>query len=96
MNTAISYGTECWLGELARNGWTLTVSESLRPGPAVHLRLLEDDFEPMTLRAPSRQVGILASKFGDSEGAGVFVPMPSEGEARLLLEHVEEEIACER
>ena len=89
--SAITYGVECWLVELARNGWNLTVSERLQPSRPVTLRLIEDnEFEPMTLLAPAFQVGVLAAH--EVEGAGVFIPTANEGEARELLARVEAEL----
>lgn len=83
--TAISYGTEVWLGELARSGWTLTVSERRPVGTAATLRLVEDEFEPLELLAPTRQVGVLAQ---DEHGSGVFVPCAADDEAHSLLQRV--------
>ena len=88
MNTAITYGVEVWLADLAANGWTLTVSErrSMRP---TTLRCVEDDFEPMTLLAPAVRVGVLAANLADGrEGSGVFVPCRDEEAAHALLERV--------
>lgn len=92
MATAVtSYGTTVWLAELARSGYTLTVTQELRPTHSVSL--CDDEFEPLMFIAPAYQTGVLAARLEDgSEGAGIFVPCQSAEEAVRLLERVEAEV----
>lgn len=88
-DAAISYGTQVWLADLKRSGWHLTVSEQRLPAKTT-LRLLEDEFEPLTLLAPIVRIGVLAL---DGQGDGVFVPCDSKESAWRLLERVDQELA---
>ena len=81
-HTAISYGTAAWLASLIDAGWKLGVVHHFIPGEHVVLRLVEDDFDELELKAPDlRTVGVLAEKGGD----GVFIPCSDREAATDLL-----------